>query len=229
MKLTRKAFALLLVVALVFSISISTFAEDAAPPSSYEGKVVILHTNDTHGRVAYNKEAGIIGFDGLAALKAKYESLGAEVFVMDAGDATQGAPVVNLYKGQNVIEFMNAVGYDAAAVGNHEFDYTFNNLLKMQDAADYPLLAANLTYKSDGGLVLEDNTVLTTANGLRIGVFGIDTSETMTKASPQNTALVSFGTSAEDLYDTAQAQVNTLENEDCDIIVCLGHLGTDAF
>ncbi|MGI6029569.1 MAG: 5'-nucleotidase C-terminal domain-containing protein [Candidatus Heteroscillospira sp.] len=226
MKKTRRLLSLLLVAALTLSLGAGALAADT-DSGAYEGKIVFLHTNDTHGRIAYSKEDGVVGFDGIAALKDQYEAEGAYVLLFDAGDATQGKPVVNVYEGQNVIEFMNAAGYDAVTIGNHEFDFSFDDLLKMQDKAQFPMLAANLTYKSGGKAVLEENTVFTAPDGTKIGVFGLDTPETLTKASPVNTAKVSFGKDAADFYAIAKAQVKALEDEGCDLIVCLGHLGMD--
>ncbi len=224
MKNTRKFLGLLLVVAMIMSFGVIASAESEP---SYEGKIVILHTNDIHGRIAYDAEEGIIGYDGLATLKAEYERLGAEVILMDAADYVQGQPVVNVYQGSNVIEFMNAVGYDVATIGNHEFDFPLEKLMENVDNAEFEVVAANLTYKDGGELLFDDNTIFETTDGTKIGVFGMATPETLTKASPANTGDVDFANSAEALYGVAEEQVAELEEAGCDFIVMLSHLGDD--
>ena len=225
MRAIRKALALLLSAAMALTLAPAALAADETD-SGLEGKIVILHTNDTHGRVAFDDEEGIVGFDGAAALRRRLESEGAEVLMFDAGDATQGAPVINNFQGLNAVEFMNAAGYDAATVGSHDFDYRFDNLLRMRNAAEYDILCANLTYRDTGDLVFDDNRIFD-CGGVRIGVFGLCTPETMTTANPVNTANLSFGDSAAELYAVAAEQVVGLEAAGCDLIVCIGYLGTD--
>ena len=83
--------------------------------------LVILHTNDTHG---YDQRAdGVNGMATVAALKKDYEAKGYKVLLVDAGDAIQDNNLVNFSKGKTAIDFMNAVGYDAMTIGNHEFDW----------------------------------------------------------------------------------------------------------
>ncbi len=225
MKNTRKILGLLLVVAMIMSFGVIASAEGEMP---YEGKIVILHTNDVHGRIAYDAEEGIIGYDGLATLKKMYEDGGAEVILMDAGDFSQGQPVVNVYEGSNVIEFMNAVGYDVATIGNHEFDFSLESLEANIEDSEFSTVAANLTYKDNGKLVADASLIIETADGTTFGVFGMATPETLTKASPANTGEVDFANDAEALYTVAEEQVEKLTAAECDYIVMLSHLGDEA-
>lgn len=218
-----KLLALLMATVMAFSLSVPAFAEgettEAAPapytvPADAAGSIVILHSNDVHG--------AIDGYAKMAALKAMYEAAGAEVFLMDAGDFSQGDTTVSVSQGATAIELMNMAGYDAAAPGNHEFDYGYPNLVALEEKAEFPILAANITY--NGGAALGVNTVLTTAGGVKLGVFGLDTPETASKAHPGKIAGVKFA-GGEEMYAVAQAQVDALK--DCDYIICLGHLGID--
>ena len=158
----------------------------------------------------------------VAALKAMYEEAGATVYLLDAGDFSQGEPAVSVSEGATAVELMNMVGYDAATPGNHEFDYGYENLKTLADAAGFPILAANINY--EGELAFEDNIVFETEDGTKIGVFGLDTPETATKAHPAKIKGVTFAADAE-LTAVAQAQVEALA--DCDYVICLGHLGID--
>lgn len=220
----KKLLSLLLAAAMLFSLAIPALAEEATPAVRFEvtedltGSVVILHSNDVHG--------AIDGYAAMAALKAMYEKAGADVFVMDAGDFIQGETTVSASQGATAVELMNMVGYDVAAPGNHEFDYGFENLKKLAQQAQFPILAANVTYEGEpafGDRILLKTSVTT---GTTIGVFGLDTPETASKAHPAKIAGVKFA-GGEELYQAAQAQVNALKGSGADYIVCLGHLGID--
>jgi 2',3'-cyclic-nucleotide 2'-phosphodiesterase (5'-nucleotidase family) len=199
--------------------------EIEAYPGDLSGKLVILHTNDTHGGdVAVAGKS--IGTAGVAKLAEDYEAAGAEVLVISAGDATQGDPLVNLSKGATAIDFMNLAKYDLMVPGNHEFDYDYDNLLALETRADFPFISANILDKATGNPVFDANITFDTAIG-KVGIFGLTTPETLTKANPDNVASLSFP-EGEAMYAIAQAQVDALKAEGCNTIICVAHLGTDA-
>lgn len=227
MRKWNKVIALLLAMVMAFGMTVSALADDddaegaAEPAPAFEvpedadGAIVILHTNDTHGRID--------GFAKLAALKAMYEAAGANVIVVDAGDHMQGTLEVNADRGKYAVELMNMVGYDLAVPGNHEFDFGYDNLVERSKEANFPYLAANIQYNGepafDGSKVIE-------AGETKIGFFGLDTPEAQTKAHPAKTVGVTFD-SGEDMYEVAQAQVDELTKAECDYIIGIGHLGID--
>lgn len=215
MKLWKKFSALFL--ALVMALALAVPAGAAEGDNDMSGSVVILHTNDVHG--------AIDGYAKVAALKEAFEATGAYVLLVDAGDYIQGDPTVSVSQGKTAIELMNLAGYDAAAPGNHEFDYGYPNLKTLEEEAQFPILAANILY--EGATALGDNVTFTAPDGTKIGIFGLDTPETSTKAHPAKIQGVSF-LGGQDMFDCAQAQVDALKADGCDIIVCLGHLGIDA-
>lgn len=211
----RKILSLLLAVAMVFSLAVTAHAEETEE-KTMDGQIVILHTNDVHGAIA--------GYAKVAALKDAYEAKGAYVLLMDAGDFIQGDPTVSVSEGATAVELMNMAGYDVVSMGNHEFDYGYENMKTLAAAAEFPIVDANVLY--NGKVAFEDNVVFTAPDGTKIGVFGLDTPETATKAHPAKIQGVTF--LAEDkLFDCAKKQVAALEAEGCDYIVCLGHLGID--
>ncbi len=216
MKKWNKFAALFLAVVMAFSLAIPAGAVESEN-EDMTGSIVILHTNDVHG--------GISGYAAVAALKQSYEDLGAYVLLVDAGDFIQGDPTVSVSQGATAVELMNLAGYNVAAPGNHEFDYGYANLVELADAADFPILAANIQHEGD--LAFGDNIVFTAPDGTKIGFFGLDTPETATKAHPAKIQGVTF-LAGQEMFDCAQAQVDALEADGCDIIVCLGHLGIDA-
>ena len=185
-------------------------------------KLVILHTNDMHGYVQASDSC--LGIGAVAQLKEDYEEQGYDVLLMDAGDYLQGSAFANLTQGESVVEVMNAAGYDAAALGNHEFDYGSDVLEKRISEMDFPALAANITVDATGEPFTDQNAVFTLSDGTKVGVFGLDTPTTGTASAPKNTAGLSFD-KGEELYAAAQTQIDELKGQGCSIIVCLGHLG----
>ncbi|MCD8036960.1 MAG: 5'-nucleotidase C-terminal domain-containing protein [Clostridiales bacterium] len=219
----RKIISLLTAAIMVLGIAVPAMAEDA---SSMEGKLVVIHTNDMHGY--YDTTETAIGIAGVKGLKDYYEAQGADVLLLDAGDFSQGTTLVGYYNGKNTAEYIAAAGYDAVSMGNHEFDYSFEVLLEnMQvlEDAGVKVLDANVVYKEDGSTVVGDNAIFE-FDGIKVGVFGLDTAETLTKASPSNVKLVNF-IDKEEMFELAQAQVDELTEAGCDYIIALTHLGVD--
>ncbi len=220
----KKILSLLLCVAMLFSLAIPALAADGeediaiAPytvPADVAGKLVILHTNDVHGAVE--------NYAKVATLKKMFEDAGANVLLVDAGDFSQGETYVSTSQGASAVELMNLVGYEAAAPGNHEFDYGYENLKTLVELAKFPVLAANV--KFDGKLAFGNHVVIEKGDQ-KIGIFGLDTPETATKAHPAKIKGVTFD-GGEELYAVAKAEVEALQAEKVDLIVCLSHLGID--
>ena len=211
----RKVLSLLMAVVMTFSLAVTANAAEETA-QDLNGDIVILHTNDVHGAIA--------GYAKVAALKDAYEARGAYVLLMDAGDFIQGDPTVSTSEGATAVELMNLAGYDVVSLGNHEFDYGYQNLKDLEADADFAIVDANVLY--NGRVAFEDNLVFTAPDGTKIGVFGLDTPETATKAHPAKIQGVTF-LAGEDLYDCAQEQVDALTAEGCNYVICLGHLGID--
>lgn len=223
MKRSHKLLSLLLALVMVFALMGTAMAADATPVTTaaatgeMSGQIVILHTNDVHGSIS--------GYAKVAAMKSAYEAKGAYVLLMDAGDYSQGSPYVNLSQGVNAVDLMNLAGYDVATLGNHEFDFGYTQLTSNLKAAKFQVVAANVMY--NGKAAFKTDTVFTAPDGTKIGVFGLDTPETASKANPEKIVGVTFG-SNEELIATAAAEVKTLRDAGCKYVVCLGHLGVDS-
>ena len=213
----RKFLSVLLALAMVFSLTVTSFAAEepaAAEAGEMAGKTVILHTNDVHGAIE--------GYAYITALKADYEAKGAEVILVDAGDYSQGTTYVSTTKGADAVTMMNAAGYDIVTLGNHEFDYGYAQLKDNMTKANFKVLCADV-YKEDGTPIFDANYTYTTKSGVKVGFFGMETPETQTKTNPALIKGLKFDT---DLKAVAEKQVEALK--DADIVICLAHLGVDA-
>ena len=223
----KKGFKLLsvaIVFALVLSMMSGVFAAVTLPgeDDDLSGQLVILHTNDSHGRI---KEDGTsMGMSAVKYLANRYENAGASVLILDAGDTLHGLPIVTASRGESAVNVMNAVGYSAMAPGNHDFNYGYEHILELEEEMNFPVLAANVTYEADGSLVFGDH-IVSTCGEYTIGVFGMATPETVTKTNPNNVVGLDFN--EDNLAGIAQAQCDELKELGCDIIICLAHLGDD--
>lgn len=187
-------------------------------------KLAIIHTNDSHGFDLLSEDS--MGLAAAAQLRSDYEAEGYEVLMFDAGDAVQGENLVNVSQGDNGIDFMNVVGCQAMALGNHEFDYGQDKITDFVAAAEFPILSANVFVDATGDTLVEPRTTLTLANGTKVGVFGLTTPETYTKVSPLLVKGLTF-LEGDELYVCAQEQADALRADGCELVVCLAHLGED--
>ena len=216
----RKFLSVLLAFAMMLSLGVTTLAAEdtavgtTAVEQTYAGKTVILHSNDVHG--------AITGYACIAALKTDYESRGAEVILVDAGDYSQGTTNVSITKGADAVAMMNAAGYDVVTIGNHELDYGYEQLMDNMSKAEFKVVCADV-FDADGTTIFDANYTYTTKSGVKVGFFGLETPEAQTKANP---ALIKGLTFAiDDLWAVSQKQIDALA--DADVVICLSHLGVD--
>ena len=207
----KKVTALLLAVVLVLGLMTGALAADG----TLSGKTVILHTNDVHGEISL--------YAKVAALKKDYQAQGADVILADAGDYIQGTPYVSDSKGASAVDLMNAAGYDIATFGNHEFDYGFDNLVKLMGDAKFKVIG-NICY--NGKPTFNDTTIITTSSGLKVGFLGLTTPETSTKAHPAKIQGVTF-MAKDELYKFASDEAALLRKDGADVVIALTHLGVD--
>jgi len=196
--------------------------------------ISLVGTNDLHGRIALLPWLG----GHLANLRSARRADGA-VLLVDAGDLFQGTLASNLTEGAAVVRAYNALGYAAAAIGNHEFDYgpsgeaTFPRapsddprgaLRDRAREASFPFLAANIVEASSGHSPRWDNVspdLLTTVAGVRVGLVGVST-----EATPTTTLAVNFrGLAMRPLADTVGARAASLRSRGAAVVVVLAHAG----
>lgn len=182
--------------------------------STNTAKHTILHTNDIHGRFV-EEEGRVIGMAKVKGLKDQYHP----DLVVDSGDAFQGLPVSNNSKGDEMAKAMNGVGYDAMTIGNHEFDFGYDQLMRLQKQLNFPMVSSNI-YKN-GQRVFQPSTIVN-KNNIRYGIVGVTTPETKTKTSPTAVEGVEF---KDPLPSVTQAMTDIKNN--VDVFVILSHLGVD--
>lgn len=212
------------------AIEASTPTETTASSTATDSiEAVIIHTNDVHGRIL--EEKGVIG-DAKAAAVIEEERIKVEnTIVVDAGDAFQGLPISNSTKGEDRANIMNQVGYDAMAVGNHEFDFGMDQAIKYKETLNFPLLSAN-TYVN-GASVFEASTIVDktpTVVGDEFVVIGVTTPETAIKTHPKNIEGVTFAdpiTEVNKVIDEVEARA-LADNRVYNNYIILAHLGVDA-
>ncbi|WP_170756357.1 bifunctional metallophosphatase/5'-nucleotidase [Ruegeria lacuscaerulensis] len=200
-----------------------------------EYKLTILHTNDIHSRIeSINKydstcdaedEAEGKCFGGMARLKTAIDGRrdalnGQNVLVLDAGDPFQGSLFYTTYKGAAEAEFMEAIGYDAMAVGNHEFDDGPEGLAAFIDAVSFPVISGNLDLSSSADLKdrVQQHLVLD-VGGQKVGIVSALATDTVDTSSPGKDVLF------QDEIDSLTADVEALQAEGVDIVIALNHVG----
>ena len=187
---------------------------------SYEGKTVILQTNDVHGAIDQ--------YMYLAGVKNELKKRGADVYVVDSGDFMQGSIYVSWDTGASAVTMMNAAGYDLVTIGNHDFDYNWNMMMEDLKARNFKVICDNISEDSTGK-PLFDGTEMITNGGLKIGFFGIDTPQVKTESLPINTEglTVLDNDTTPKIFDQAAADIESLRKDGADIVLALSHLGVD--
>ncbi|MBN1427997.1 MAG: 5'-nucleotidase C-terminal domain-containing protein [Anaerolineae bacterium] len=236
-KIRRLLAVGILLIALFMLFSSTVMAAPAQLPSSTV-TFTILHTNDFHGNLEQNS-GGSTSNPGMARVARVINDVRADVgadnvLLLDAGDEMQGSLLSNIQKGEPAIAVFKAMGYDAAAFGNHEFDWGQEVLIERvnQAASVYPFLAANVVTDDTGDCATAGWTAPSFAqpyvikevgvapNVVRVGIIGVTTTETPIITIASATAGLCFkdpATSVLHYYDEVKANA--------DVIVILSHLG----
>ncbi|EAB2387765.1 bifunctional UDP-sugar hydrolase/5'-nucleotidase [Salmonella enterica] len=219
MKFLKRGVALALLAA---------FALTTQPAQAYEKdktyKITILHTNDHHGHF-WRSEYGEYG---LAAQKTLVDSIrkevaqeGGSVLLLSGGDINTGVPESDLQDAEPDFRGMNLIGYDAMAVGNHEFDYPLTVLRQQEKWAKFPFLSANIYQKSTGERLFKPWAIFTRQD-IKIAVIGLTTDDTAKIGNPEYFTDIEFRKPAEEAKVVIQ-ELNM--NEKPDVIIATTHMG----
>lgn len=219
MKFLKRGVALALLAA---------FALTTQPAQAYEKdktyKITILHTNDHHGHF-WRSEYGEYG---LAAQKTLVDSIrkevaqeGGSVLLLSGGDINTGVPESDLQDVEPDFRGMNLIGYDAMAVGNHEFDNPLTVLRQQEKWAKFPFLSANIYQKSTGERLFKPWAIFTRQD-IKIAVIGLTTDDTAKIGNPEYFTDIEFRKPAEEAKVVIQ-ELNM--NEKPDVIIATTHMG----
>ena len=188
----------------------------------------VLHTNDTHScimplnpNLADTAVAGRGGFLRRVAMIKEERAKNPDLLLIDSGDFSQGSPFYTMFKGDVEVGLMNLMGYDAATIGNHEFDFGLENMARIFKMAKFPIVCANYDFTGTCVEGLVKPYVIIKRNGLKIGLFGL---------SPQLEGLVDLskckGVTYLDPIEVGNRVAAELKHDKkCDVVICVSHLG----
>lgn len=188
-------------------------------------RLVILHTNDTHSTIEpfpskHSKFPNMGGVSKRHTIIQKIRSEEEHVLLLDAGDIFQGTPYFNTFNGELEMKLMSLLQYDAATMGNHDFDIGLEGFLNAQQFANFPFLCANYDFSET---ILSGKTKayhIFHKAGIKIGVFGIGI------ALKGLVPMDKYGnTRYFDPISTANKIASELKSKGCDLVICLSHLG----
>ncbi len=192
-------------------------------------QIVILHSNDTHSciyplnvNLADTALAGRGGYLRRAAFVEQQRKQYPNLLLIDSGDFSQGSPYYTLNKGEVEVGLMNIMGYDAATIGNHEFDFGLENMARIFRMANFPILCSNYDFT---GTPVEGTVkpwTIIKRDGVKIGLFALD---------PKLIGLVDTakcqGVKYLDPVAKANEMAALLKAKKCDLVICVSHLGWD--
>ena len=213
----KRVFSVLLCICLVCSMLAMTGCtqdEVAAEP------IVILYENDVH--------CAVEGYAKILAMKNALSESYPYVGVVSVGDFLQGGTLGAVSKGEYIVNLMNLVGYDAIALGNHEFDYQLPRLLELNGLSNTKYLSCNFAKIGEDTPVFEPYTIVSYGD-VEIAYIGITTPETITSAYPaqflndQDEVIYTFN--EENLYETVQSSIDAADKAGADYVIALSHVG----
>ncbi len=203
-------------------LAVSSLAQAWEQDKTY--RITILHTNDHHGHFWRNE----YGEYGLAAQKTLVDSIresvaeqGGSVLLLSGGDINTGVPESDLQDAEPDFRGMNLIGYDAMAIGNHEFDKPFSVLKQQEKLAKFPFLSANIYQKSTGQRLFKP-WALFKPQGIKVAVIGLTTDDTVRIGNPENFTDIEFHPPAAE----AKLVIEELQQtEKPDVIIAATHMG----
>ena len=213
-----------LIISILFNLQFSVFNY-----AQQERSLFIVHTSDTHSCVepvspnfSDTAQANKGGYMRRVVLLEKMrQEHPKDLLLLDCGDFSQGSAYYNLYKGEVEVKLMNLMHYDACTIGNHEFDFGLENLARLIKMADFPFVCCNYDFTGTVCEGLVKPYIILNRAGVRVGLFGV---------CPQPEGLIT-GKNYEGMRYTrpaeaAQPVIDRLRNEEhCDVVICLSHLG----
>jgi 2',3'-cyclic-nucleotide 2'-phosphodiesterase (5'-nucleotidase family) len=212
----------LLSISLLFLLFIPGCKEQATQPNGeIQRQLVILYTNDEHGWMeATESTGGAAGLMGLWREEENYTDDG-PFLILSGGDMWTGPAISTWFQGESMVEVMNAMEYDAAAIGNHEFDFQVTGLYDRLEQAEFPFLSANIREKTTGNVPdFAQPYIIEEINGIQIGLIGLSSISTSTSTFPDYVKDYDFIA-----YDEALTEVTPqVRSAGAELIMVVGHI-----
>lgn len=216
LKALAKAFGYTLDVPDSASVSRRDFFQSLGAAAALH--ITIGHVNDVHGHIQEDSTNKEFGYAKIATLINEWRAENENFLLLDAGDTFQGTIFVNQFQGESIVPILNKLGFTVMAAGNHEFDFGQEQLLKLRDQLQYPILSANIT-RADGSRLLSPY-VLEEIGGETFAIFSLTAQDTPILTHPDNVAGLTFA----DPVEVAQELVAELRNQ-ADHVILLSHVG----
>lgn len=207
-------------------LALGSFPFEAFAKQTEQIQLTILHTNDQHSRIDPfpmdgSKNQGLGGFAKRASIIEAFRKQKKNLLLLDSGDIFQGTPYFNKYHGELEIKLMNEMGYDAATIGNHDFDGGLENLRERMKQAKFPFLNANYNVQDTPLHEQMSTHKIFSFEQLKIGVFGVGI---------ELDGLVPKNLYGKTVYENPLTKANQTalflkKEKKCDYVICLSHLG----
>ena len=210
----------ILIISLVLCMALSVFTGVVYAKDTET--IVILYENDVH--------CAVEGYSKLAAMRNELSETFTNVGVVSVGDFVQGGTLGAVSKGEYIVNLMNRVGYDAIALGNHEFDYQLPRLNELNAMSNTKFISCNFQKIGEDKSYFEPYTIVSYGN-VEVAYIAITTPETINSSSPaqfknENGELI-YTFNESKLYDVVQANINAAETAGADYVIALSHIGYD--
>lgn len=227
-----------LIAVLTLGALVPGLAQPILMPSHYESdryyKLNVLFTNDLHGAIEMSKAwymnpefppdlgGGASIYTYVKQIRSEAQSEGAGVLLLDVGNFYQGTPLGISDSGRTILHWMNALQYDAAALGTYEFMFGVANVARLANEAQFPFLSGNIMNAATGGPVdFAQPSQMFDFDGIKVGIFGITTSETPNLLAPHRTRGLRFANA----LNVSESLITDLEDQGATVILSLAHLG----
>lgn len=183
--------------------------------------ITILHTSDTHSCIDPDSKTGLGGVVRRATFVEQRRKEKPQALLVDCGDFSQGSLYYNLFKGETEVMMMNVMEYDVATIGNHEFDFGLDNMMRIFAMAEFPIVSTNYDFTGTSVEPFVRPYHIIKVDGVRVGFVGV---------GPQLEGLVAEANCKGVKYNNPITAADSMaavlkEQEKCDVVVCLSHLG----
>lgn len=211
---------LIMIPLLILLVSCDLFEKSENNSDPQEHNLTILYTNDEHGWMEESESTeGAAKMVGVWKEREGYTEDG-PFLILSGGDNWTGPAISTWFKGKSMVEVMNAMNYDASAIGNHEFDFKIDELIDRINEADFPYLSSNITDESGNVPDYIQPFVVKEVNSIKVGIIGLTTTTTPNSTFPDNVRNLRFS----EYDDALTATVPLVKDAGAELLVVIAHI-----